>query len=356
MARGESKSGWTMPTWLSAIIGVAMLAGAFFIIRHEVAKYKLAQVPHILGAMAWWRIALSGLFTLLGFAALIAHDAIGLDHIRRRLSMGRIALSGFVAYAFSNSAPFSVAVAGTLRLRFYRRWGLTAKAVTKVVGIGVWTYALGLVTAVAIALTVGNFSLPSFIHLPIRNTMPVGILATLLLAGYFAWVIIKQKQAAKAGRPTRMTLVFVLKQVGVSMADWVFSGVALYALISGPRAVPFTLFFGVFILGQLVALVAQLPGGIGVFDAMMIWGLRAAAPAPVVLAALVGYRVIYYLAPLLVATAILFIAEAKHVTRSASSRTPPRRRQAGRRPGSRSRGRESGTRTPRSGRARGTRS
>jgi uncharacterized membrane protein YbhN (UPF0104 family) len=304
-----------IPKWLGAVIAAAMLVGAGWILRRELSKYNFHEVVATLGQIAWWRVALSLLFTALGFVALIAHDAIGLQLLRRRLALARTALAGFVAYAFSNSAPFSFAVAATLRMRYYSRWGLPARVTTRVVAIGVTTYALGLLTAVAIALTAGNFPMPRIMPLPFYRTMPVGILSGLILIGYLTWVVLRQRARTAKGRKTRQSLSFVLKQIAVSMGDWVMSSAALYVLIQPKEPLSFTLFFGLFILGQLVALVAQLPGGLGVFDAVLIVGLKSAVPAPVTLAALVAYRVIYFLLPLLIAAGILFYSEAKHVTR-----------------------------------------
>jgi uncharacterized membrane protein YbhN (UPF0104 family) len=73
-------------------------------------------------------------------------------------------------------------------------------------------------------------------------------------------------------------------------------------------------FFSVFLLGQIAALVVQLPGGIGVFEAVMLAVLGARMPLHVVFSALLAYRVIYYLIPLAVAAILLGIHEVSHLT------------------------------------------
>jgi uncharacterized membrane protein YbhN (UPF0104 family) len=93
------------------------------------------------------------------------------------------------------------------------------------------------------------------------------------------------------------------------MADWVFSGAALYVLL--PHRVPFHVFFAVYLLGQIAGLVAQVPGGLGVFEAVMLWGLTPALTTASVLIALVGYRLIYFLLPLSAATVIWVAREGR---------------------------------------------
>ena len=57
--------------------------------------------------------------------------------------------------------------------------------------------------------------------------------------------------------------------------------------------------------GLLVALVSHVPGGLGVFESLMILMLQL--PAVVVLPALAMFRLIYYLAPLAVALIVLIV-------------------------------------------------
>jgi uncharacterized membrane protein YbhN (UPF0104 family) len=129
------------------------------------------------------------------------------------------------------------------------------------------------------------------------------------VAGYLAW-------SSRPGGDLRLghwdlprpTFRRALAQIAVSAADWVFSGAALYVLL--PRAVPFHVFFAVFLLGQLAALVAQIPGGLGVFEAVILWGLGPALSTPAILVGLIGYRLIYFLLPLMLATAIRVLREA----------------------------------------------
>lgn len=111
----------------------------------------------------------------------------------------------------------------------------------------------------------------------------------------------------------RPTFKRALAQLGVSAADWVFSGAALYVLL--PQVVPFHVFFAVFLLGQIAALVAQVPAGLGVFEAVMLWSLAPAISAPAMLVGLAGYRVIYFLLPLLLATAVWAVTEIRRWAR-----------------------------------------
>jgi uncharacterized membrane protein YbhN (UPF0104 family) len=130
------------------------------------------------------------------------------------------------------------------------------------------------------------------------------------VAGYLAW-------SSRPGGDLRIwhwdlprpTFGRAVAQIGVSAADWVFSGAALYMLL--PHRVPFHVFLAVFLLGQIAALVAQIPGGLGVFEAVVLWGLRPALSTPAILIGLVGYRLVYFVLPLILATVIWVLREAR---------------------------------------------
>jgi uncharacterized membrane protein YbhN (UPF0104 family) len=312
-ARGKKRR--QLSPWLSIPIGLALLAGAAWLLRHVLQKYSLSEATDVLHAMPWWRLELSVVITALGYAALAAHDYLALIMIRRKLPVRHVALAAFVAYAFANSAPFSFVVGGALRYRYYSRWGLSPRATTRVVTIGLTTYALGLLFSAALALTAGAYRLPHILHLPFQTSRPLGIIAGAIFVGYLAWVVVRERTGRPAHRRRRATFLNTLAQIGVSLADWILSAGALYVLLHTSQSVAINTFFGVFILGQLVALIAQIPGGLGVFDAVMIWGLEPGVRAPTTLAALVAYRLIYFLLPLVIATGILAMSELKHATR-----------------------------------------
>ncbi|HEX3274148.1 MAG TPA: hypothetical protein VHR43_04775, partial [Gemmatimonadales bacterium] len=98
---------------------------------------------------------------------------------------------------------------------------------------------------------------------------------------------------------------------------------ALYVLL--PSRVPFHVFFAVFLLGQIAGLIAQVPAGLGVFEAVMLWGLTPALSTPSVLVALVGYRLVYFFLPLIIATGIWAWREGRRWRH----RRPRHRRPAG---------------------------
>jgi uncharacterized membrane protein YbhN (UPF0104 family) len=57
--------------------------------------------------------------------------------------------------------------------------------------------------------------------------------------------------------------------------------------------------------------VAQVPAGLGVFEAVMLWGLTPALTTASVLIGLVAYRLVYFLLPLGIATGVWAVREGR---------------------------------------------
>ena len=64
-------------------------------------------------------------------------------------------------------------------------------------------------------------------------------------------------------------------------------------------------FVGLFGLANLGGLISNVPGGIGVFEAVVLLAVPDGGASGAVAAALIGYRLIYYLLPLVVAALLL---------------------------------------------------
>ena len=64
-------------------------------------------------------------------------------------------------------------------------------------------------------------------------------------------------------------------------------------------------FLGIYLLAQLAGLVSQIPGGLGVFETVMLTFLTPTVPAAAVLAALFTYRGLYYFLPFVFAAVLL---------------------------------------------------
>lgn len=294
-----------------------------WLILHQLRGHTAAEVFADLRAIPARRLALSFAATVLGYLALAGYDLMALRSLGRRLALRRVVLAAFQGYAFANSLPLAVLVGGAVRRRYYGAWGVSAGETAAVIAFNVVTYTLGLLACAGVALVFWHAGIPASLSLPHVSLRLVGAASIAASLLYIGWCFHGGPELRVLGRTLRPAAPYVaVGQLVVSVLDWTLSGAAMYALIPTSAAVGFGEFFGVFILGQLAALLGQLPGGLGVFDAVVL-GLLAPSMRPTAIAgALLAYRIIYYLLPLMLATALLGARELRRALR--------RRRERGR--------------------------
>lgn len=252
------------------------------------------------------RIWLALWLTLASYLVMTTYDFLALKYIRHPLAYGKTALASFLGYAFSNNVGFSMLAGASIRYRIYTAWGLSAIEITQVVlfcSVSLWLGFLGLS---GIIFTFEPLSLPQAAHLPFVSTRPLGFLLLLGLLVYAALTLFSPKSIRiKEWRFALPSWPLATGQLLVAALDWFLAGMVLYALLPPAAGLPTAFFLTIFLTAQLGGLISQVPGGLGVFESIVLLLMPPRIPAPQLLGALIVYRGIYYLLPFLAAIVML---------------------------------------------------
>ena len=266
----------------------------------ELMRDTSATPPNLLGVA----VAL----TALNYAVLTVYDLLAFVYIRKPTARARVALASFVAYAVANNVGFSVLSGASVRYRFYTRWGVTGEELSRIVFFYATTFWLGLLLIGGVSLATSQ--LPGDLHIPGRPVVAaVGWLLALLVIAYLVATGVRRTPI----RISRYELPLpsprlALTQLVVSACDWVLAGAVLYVLLPD-GAPPLLSFLGAFLLAQLLGLASHVPGGVGVFEGLMILLLTPYLPSEALLPPLIVYRAVYYVLPLAVAVIVLVADE-----------------------------------------------
>ena len=312
MKRGARKRAFRWIGWAGEI---ALLCGAVWVVRHQLRNVSLHEIIVELRSLPAYRVGMSLLLTAAGYLVFAGYDLVALRYLDRSLSLGRVIVSAFIGSALANNAPLSFLVGGSVRFRLYSSWGLSSKDTTALVLLNVLTYSLGLATAAALAFTLEPETVPHVLHLPFHSTRPLGWAAVAGILAYLLWSARRTPLHLGRWSLAPLPLPTSLLQIAVSLADWILSGAALFVLLPGIHPLSYFAFFGLFILGQIAALIAQVPGGLGVFEAVMLVTLVPPFSPGAVFGALLAYRVIYFFLPLILAAVMLGAREVLRLKR-----------------------------------------
>jgi phosphatidylglycerol lysyltransferase len=82
------------------------------------------------------------------------------------------------------------------------------------------------------------------------------------------------------------------------LGDWLFSSAALFALLPQPQLAGYPTFLAAYVAGTVVGAASGVPGGVGVFEAVVLTLSSVFGQVHESAAALLLYRCIYSLGPL----------------------------------------------------------
>jgi phosphatidylglycerol lysyltransferase len=301
--------------WLWPAIVLLLVAGAIYILHGELREYRYHDIMRELAAVPAARLGLAAFWTAVAYAILPGYDAVALAYVGRRLPLPWIAFSSFTSYALSHTLGFSLVTGGSVRYRFWSAWGLSPAEIAQAVSFVGATFTLGIVTVSGVALLLEPAGMTASIGLPVPLMRPLGVALLAAVAAWLVWSAARREPLRVFGFEFPVPSARLAgAQIVIAAADWAAATAVLYVLLPWERApggAPgFTAFLGIFLLAQFAGLLSHVPGGVGVFETLVVLLLRPFLPASAVVGALLAYRAIYYLAPFTLGIAMLVGHEA----------------------------------------------
>lgn len=304
---------WGRRNGRSLSIGAALLVAALGLtalskLLHSVRPH---QIRHAFDALSAGQIGAALLLTAASYMMLTLYDRFALQVIDRKLPWRTYALASFTSYTLSHNLGLALLTGGSARYRIYRAAGLSGGEVGSVIALASLSFWNGVILLAGLAAMASTQILPFFdwglsLHwLHLAGLVVLTLCLIPLLLRHFGLEAIDiggwRTPLPNLQRSGAMTMVAAL--------DLAAASAALYVLLPAPDPAAYPAFFLGYALAIIAALISHVPGGLGVFEAVVI----ATVPGDKaqLLAALLAYRVIYYLLPLLLAAFLLAWHEGK---------------------------------------------
>lgn len=293
-------------------IGLSLFLAALWALHQTLAGYRYQDVTAYLNRLPALQLLAALLATGLSYLVTTGYDWLALRYIRRPLSWRKVGFAALLSYAFSNSVGVAALTASSLRYRLYSSWGLATLEIARIILFTTLTLWLGILSIGGVLLTLDPLGVGTIPYLGI-NSQLLGGLMLALPVGYLLLGILR-RQPLKIGQWTLPMIRprLALPQLAVGALDWIMASVVLYILLPSADTVSFGHVLSAFMIAQIAGLLSQVPGGLGVFESLVLLLLRDHAPAPDVLGALLAYRLVYYLLPLALAATALGLYELRH--------------------------------------------
>ena len=309
----QSRVGWKRISWNT--VGIALSATILLVsglvLSHRLRDLDWEAVATAAAAVSPAYVAAAAFFVACGYVNLAMYDWLALRTIgAHQVPLRVAALAGAASYAIGHGVGAMVLVSPAIRLRLYARFGLSIGDIARVCFISGLTFWLGNIAALGIAMAYMPDAARAVDQIPSWGNQAIGVAALGALSAYLIWVWGKTRVLGRKGSGVTLPSgSMTLLQIGIGIADLTCCSVVMYLLMPSWPGVDFIPLAVIVIFGTLLGFASHAPGAIGALDAAMLVGLPTFDRADLV-ATLLLYRLLYFVAPFALALAGLGLREA----------------------------------------------
>ncbi len=313
----RSKIGWNALGYAISLCIVAIAASALFQLARDIEPARIAEA---LRGTPLSEVAIAGGLVAASYVTLTFYEFFALRTIGCHIVPYRTAaLSSFTSYSIGHNVGAMVFTAALVRFRIYSSWGLGLIDIAKIAFVTGLTFWLGNTFVLACAMLYDPNSASAIDQVPPRLNQALGLVGILVIIAYLAWLNARSRVLGRQGwqvvlPSARLTLV----QIGIGALDLVLVALAMDSVLPADPPIAFVTVLCVFVAAMLLGFASHTPGSLGVFEAAMLVGL-ADFDKERLIAALLIFRLLYFILPLLLALATLGVRELWRTARPAPS-------------------------------------
>ena len=291
--------------------GLFFFALSSYMLYRQLGKYSWHDIESALYSIPSYNLGMACLASIGGYIALSSYDYLALRYVKRKLAAWRWIFAGFIGFSVSNNAGHAIVSGGSIRYRLYTRWRFHGGEIVRMVTFSGFTYLV----ACFFLIIVGYIITPSHAFgagsVSRLTTEIVTLCSVLGLGIYLGLSAFYRKPLIIKGVVFEMpSFKMALAQVFIGAADILMASLVLYFSLLPFVDISFNTFIGVFIIAQVLGVFSQVPGGLGVFEGLFMYIIPGEHNQASLFGALIAYRVIYYLLPMVISAIMLFSYES----------------------------------------------
>ncbi len=293
---------------LGPIIGACLFLTALWVLQRELEGYHYQDIVADLRRISPAALLLAVGLTVLVYLGSTGYDVLALRYIRHRLAYRKLLLASFIGSAFSHNA--TIIGGSAARYRIYTSLGVSIGEVTRVVlfcGVMFW---LGVFTVGGIVFVLAPRSIPRTFRLSFLPVRPLGLILLSVVVLYLLVVLVRKAPLHVRGREFLLpSMSLSLGQIVVASVDRLLATGILYVLLPHGASPTILAFLTAYLVAQAAGSLSYVPGGLGVFETVLVVLLAHSVRTSSLVGALLLYRLLYYLLPLGIASVLLVLYE-----------------------------------------------
>ncbi len=293
-----------------AAIGLLLFLGAAFVVSHAFRHFHLRDVASAIAATPKRTLGFAALWTLAAYVVLTFYDRLATSYAGHRVAWRRTAFASFCAYVLSHNLGFSAVSGGAVRFRLYSAWGLPPSAIARIIAFCSFTFFLGVAAMLGAVALVAPKAVPvGGVAIPPLAIRALGLAIWTLIVAY-ALLARRTPVLRLAGHEIRLPGPgTAVRQVALAVTDVATTSAIVFTLLPAAHGLTYPRFVTIYLASYVAGLLANVPGGLGVFETALLLGLGPYLPAPAILGAAVLFRLYYYIVPLFLAGTMFALHE-----------------------------------------------
>ncbi|MEN0037904.1 MAG: lysylphosphatidylglycerol synthase domain-containing protein [Cellvibrio sp.] len=296
--------------WAKRILTIAFFILVPTLLFMLVKNIEWAEVEQAIRSYSVTTLLLAASIALLSYLVFASYDLVGRHYTGHKLPVRQVLPLAFVCYAFTlNLTAWVGGIA--LRFRLYSRLGLEPSTITKILSMSLITNWLGYIILAGILFSFRLVDLPEKAKIGETALQLVGF-TLLAVAAFYFWACRFSKRRSFHFRSHKIALPKVqlaFIQAALAMLNWSLMGLIIYILM--PDKVSYQTILGILLISSIAGVVTHIPAGLGVLEAIFISMLNHQVATGTILAALIGYRIFYFLIPLAIACIVYLTIETR---------------------------------------------
>jgi hypothetical protein len=261
---------------------------------------SLAEIRESVAGIPSANLALAFACAAASYMCLTGFDTLAVRHVGHPLPYRKVALTSFVSLSIGHNVGVAVLSSGALRYRLYSGFGLTGLEVGQIILFCAVTVGLGLMGLGGLVLLLRPDLGLGAIGLTSGAARAVAALCLGLAGAYVLLAWRRPRPVTIRGHsfslPSARTAA---AQVAVGTANFAFVAASLHQLLAGSSE--YAEAVAAYVLGNVTALLSHVPGGLGVLE----YVISALVAQGNVIGALIAFRIVYFLVPLVLGSILL---------------------------------------------------
>jgi glycosyltransferase 2 family protein len=291
---------------ITSLFIICVVSLATFLLYRTLSSYHYHEIVASVTSIPLSRLLSATAFAASSYVCLTLFDVLALRYIRHALPYRKVALASFCSLSLGHNIGFAALSSGTIRYRFYSRLGLRTEEIAKIIVFCGVTVGLGLSTLTGITLALR----PDIAQDVLRvNRGLIYGACTLSLAIPVAYAFF----ASLLRSPVRVwnwsfgmpVPALAVAQIAVGTLNFALVAACLHQALSAVSEIPYVAVVSVYVIANVATLITHVPGGLGVIESVVLFLL----PKAQLVGAVLVFRFVYFLLPLVMGGALFVIAE-----------------------------------------------